>query len=82
MTSPSLPLAALHVVARHINVLKDSRDRERRGRQMMEEQLLEERQSRAKDMVNIERECRDPFVVPALLQAFLKMSEMTDTILE
>lgn len=49
---------------------------------MMEEQLLEERQSRAKDMVNIERECRDPFVVPALLQAFLKMSEMTDTILE
>lgn len=72
----------LHVVGRHINILRDSRDQERRGRQMIEEQLLEERYSRAKDMVNIERECRDPFVVPALLQAFLKMSEMTDTILE
>lgn len=72
----------LHVVGRHINILRDSRDQERRGRQMIEEQLLEERHSRAKDMVNIERECRDPFVVPALLQAFLKMSEMTDTILE
>ncbi|EIM83780.1 uncharacterized protein STEHIDRAFT_170270 [Stereum hirsutum FP-91666 SS1] len=31
---------------------------------------------------DVERECREPFVVPALLQAFLGVSRMTDRVME
>lgn len=70
------------MIERHLKNVKSSRDHERRERQRRDEQLIEERESRSRDMINIQRECQEPFVVPALLQAFLKVSTMTDAVLE
>jgi hypothetical protein len=48
-------------------------------------QLQEERRRRIeaeKVMMDVERECREPFVVPALLEAFVKLSRLTSDALE
>lgn len=75
-------LAAAHMIEQHLKNVKTSRNHERLERQRSDEKLLEERESRSRDMINIQRECQEPFVVPALLQAFLKVSTMTDAVLE
>ncbi|EIM79728.1 uncharacterized protein STEHIDRAFT_163544 [Stereum hirsutum FP-91666 SS1] len=73
---------AAHMIEQHLKNVKTSRNHERLERQRSDEKLLEERESRSRDMINIQRECQEPFVVPALLQAFLKVSTMTDAVLE
>jgi len=48
--------------------------------QMVERELREERMQRirAEDALkDIQRECREPFVVPALFEAFLLISNVT-----
>jgi hypothetical protein len=50
----------------------------------LEAELKAERARRARAeraeraLSDVERECRAPFVVPALFQAFLSISELTD----
>lgn len=53
--------------------------------QQLESELRSERAKRRKleDMVeDIRRECREPFVVPALLDAFVEISKLTNEALE
>jgi hypothetical protein len=48
--------------------------------QMLEEELKQEKRRRMDaeaTLKDIERECRDPFVVPALLDAFITISKIT-----
>jgi len=48
--------------------------------QIVEYELKEERERRAvaeETLKDIERECREPFVVPALLDAFITISKIT-----
>lgn len=61
--------------------MKASLHHERTERQQVELQLQAEKEARARDLNDIARECRDPFVVPALLDAFLKLSKMSNDIL-
>ncbi|KAK7030412.1 hypothetical protein VNI00_014156 [Paramarasmius palmivorus] len=52
---------------------------------MIEKQLDEERRRRKvaeEGLKDVERECREPFVVPALLEAFLTLSNMTTQVCE
>lgn len=47
---------------------------------MVEKELLDEKRRRAEvesALQDVERECREPFVVPALLQAFVSISKLT-----
>ncbi|KAG7089410.1 hypothetical protein E1B28_011098 [Marasmius oreades] len=53
--------------------------------QMIEEQIETERQRRraAEDSLsNIQRECREPFMVPALLDAFVMISKLSTQVME
>jgi hypothetical protein len=45
-----------------------------------EEALAEERARHAQILRDIEMECREPFVVPALLDAFIAVSQVVDCI--
>lgn len=48
----------------------------------MEELLRSERERRIKAehaLSDVEKECSEPFVVPALLQAFVSISKMTQS---
>jgi hypothetical protein len=48
--------------------------------QMVEQELKQERRRRVEAEVtlkDIERECREPFIVPALLDAFVTISKIT-----
>jgi hypothetical protein len=48
--------------------------------QMVEQDLKEERRRRMyaeATLKDVERECREPFVVPALLDAFITISKIT-----
>ena len=47
-------------------------------RKHAERKYREEKEARARDIENIERECKDPFIVPALVKAFLTVSDMTN----
>lgn len=78
----TLVIAALHVVGEHVNNLKASLEHEREERRCVEQQLQEEKMARVRDRLDVESECKDPFVVPALLDVFLKLSQMTDGIIE
>ncbi|KAJ7621357.1 hypothetical protein FB45DRAFT_139839 [Roridomyces roridus] len=53
--------------------------------QQIEEELQAERvrrQELERIVEDIRRECRTPFVVPAILEAFLEISELTNDVLE
>lgn len=52
---------------------------------MVEQELKEERKKRVlaeETLKDIERECREPFVVPALFEAFLMISNVTSQAME
>jgi hypothetical protein len=50
------------------------------ARKKAEEALAEERARHARILQDIEMECREPFVVPALLDAFVAVSQVVDCI--
>ena len=53
--------------------------------QMVEQQLKQERRRRIDaeaTLKDIERECREPFVVPALLDAFITISKITSQVMD
>ena len=45
-----------------------------------EEALAEERARHARILQDIQMECREPFVVPALLDAFLSVSHIVENV--
>ncbi|KAI0049319.1 hypothetical protein FA95DRAFT_1556969 [Auriscalpium vulgare] len=47
----------------------------------VERELEDERAQHAQVIRNIERECHEPFVVPALLQTFATISSLTDSVM-
>ena len=52
---------------------------------MVEQQLKQERRRRIDaeaTLKDIERECREPFVVPALLDAFITISKITSQVMD
>lgn len=55
-------------------------DSETGARKKAEEALAEERARHARILQDIEKECREPFVVPALLDAFVAVSQVVDNI--
>ncbi|KAI0049318.1 hypothetical protein FA95DRAFT_1677592 [Auriscalpium vulgare] len=56
-------------------------DAEVEARRRAESRLRDEQDRHARTVKEIERECKEPFVVPSLLDAFLDMSAMTDRVL-
>ncbi|EIM79734.1 uncharacterized protein STEHIDRAFT_126406 [Stereum hirsutum FP-91666 SS1] len=74
-------MSALNSLNQHLRNTKTLLHIEQAERKNAEQRLEEEKEARARDLSAIEKECKDPFVVPALLQAFLKMSKMTDAVL-
>lgn len=61
-------------------MLHSAVDSERAARKRAEEALAEERARHAQILHGIEMECREPFVVPALLDAFVAVSQVVDSI--
>jgi hypothetical protein len=53
-------------------------DSEAAARMKAEAALAEERASHARILQDIQMECREPFVVPALLDAFLSISHIVE----
>lgn len=63
-----------------ITALREELSREQQSRRVQEALLRAERlrRSEVESMMNdTTRECKQPFVVPALLEAFLKIQQMT-----
>ncbi|THH14772.1 hypothetical protein EW146_g5607 [Bondarzewia mesenterica] len=52
------------------------------SRRGAESQLKQEQTRHAQLMNDIERECKEPFVVPALLEAFVNLSQLTDMMVD
>jgi hypothetical protein len=53
--------------------------------QEVEQELAQEKRRRMDaeaTLKDIERECRDPFVVPALLDAFIAISKLTSQVMD
>ncbi|KAA1472742.1 hypothetical protein DENSPDRAFT_199903 [Dentipellis sp. KUC8613] len=65
-------LAALDALETHVNSMNAQLHIEEVARRAAERQLREERRV----LEDVRRECREPFVVPALLDAFVKLSRM------
>jgi len=66
----------------HVQMLRSAVDSEMAARKRAEEALAEERTRHARLLQEIQAECREPFVVPALLDAFVAVSEVVDGISE
>ena len=49
------------------------------ARKKAEEALAEEQARHARILQDIEMECREPFIVPALLDAFVAVSQVVDS---
>ncbi|TFY67668.1 hypothetical protein EVG20_g3864 [Dentipellis fragilis] len=65
-------LAALDALESHVNSMNARLHIEEAARHAAERQLREDRRV----LEDVRRECREPFVVPALLDAFVKLSRM------
>ncbi|KAI0067067.1 hypothetical protein BV25DRAFT_1912403 [Artomyces pyxidatus] len=74
-------LADLEEERRNGLELRELLEREAAGRRAIKDELSDARESHERAMRAIERECREPFVVPALLDAFLTISAMSDRVL-
>ena len=61
-------------------MMRDTASRETAARAEAEAALAEERARHARILQDIQRECREPFIVPALLDAFVVLSQTVDTI--
>jgi hypothetical protein len=55
-------------------------DSEAAARMKAEAALAEERARHARILQDIQMECREPFVVPALLDAFLSISHIAENV--
>ncbi|PPQ73142.1 hypothetical protein CVT24_009135 [Panaeolus cyanescens] len=67
------------------NMLSGEQARHEQIRKMMEEELLKERQRRVlaeETLEDVRRECRAPFIVPALMEAFIHVSRTTTVVLQ
>ena len=72
--------AYIPVLSKYLEVLHSAVDSETAARKKAEEALAEERARHARILQDIETECREPFVVPALLDAFVAVSQVVDSI--
>jgi len=70
-----IPLLSTHIQKLHSVAASEAAARVR-----AEAALAEERARHARILQDIQMECREPFVVPALLDAFLSMSHIVDSI--
>jgi hypothetical protein len=61
-------------------MLRSTVDSEAAARVKAETALAEERARHARILQDIQMECREPFVVPALLDAFVAISQIVDDV--
>lgn len=61
-------------------MLRSAVDSEATARMKAEAALAEERARHARILRDIQTECREPFVVPALLDAFVAVSQIVDSV--
>ncbi|KAI0300565.1 hypothetical protein B0F90DRAFT_1817610 [Multifurca ochricompacta] len=84
-------ISRISTLSKYIRTLVDTVDRERAARTKAEATLAEEREkaeatlaeeraNHARLLQEIRKECQEPFVVPALLDAFIALSETVDSI--
>jgi hypothetical protein len=77
----SLPGAAyVPELSMYLEMLRSVVDSETAARKRAEAALAEERARHARILQDIQTECREPFVVPALLDAFVAVSQVVDSI--
>jgi hypothetical protein len=67
-------------LSKYHETLHSALDTETAARKKAEEALAEERARHTRILQCIEMECREPFVVPALLEAFVAVSQVVDGI--
>lgn len=68
------------LLSKYLEVLRSTVESETAARKKAEEALAEERARHTRILQDIEAECREPFVVPALLDAFVAVSQVVDSI--
>ncbi|KAI0273041.1 hypothetical protein BGY98DRAFT_999644 [Russula aff. rugulosa BPL654] len=68
------------ILSKYLEMLHNAVDSETAARKNAEEALAEERARHARILQDIETECREPFIVPALLDAFVAVSQVVDSI--
>jgi hypothetical protein len=68
------------MLSSRIQMLRDAAESEQAARLKAEAALAEERARHARILQDIEKERREPFIVPALLDAFVELSRTVDTI--
>lgn len=64
----------------YIQELRTVAASEAAARAKAEDALVEERARHARILQDIQKECQEPFVVPALLDAFLSVSQIVETV--
>jgi hypothetical protein len=67
------------LLSKYLEVLHSAVDSETAARKRAEEALTEERARHSRILQDIEMECREPFIVPALLDAFVAVSQVVDS---
>jgi hypothetical protein len=67
-------------LSKYLEVLRSAVDSEATARMKAEAALAEERARHARILRDIQTECREPFVVPALLDAFVAVSQIVDSV--
>jgi hypothetical protein len=72
--------AYIPLLSKYLEMLHSAVDSETAARKNAEEALAEERARHTRILRDIEMECREPFVVPALLDAFVSVSQVVDSI--
>lgn len=72
--------AYIPMLESHIQALRVIAERETARRVEAEANLAEEEARHARILLDIKEECREPFVVPALLDAFVSLSETVDSV--
>lgn len=72
--------AYIPLLESYIQALRFFAERETARRVEAEASLAEKEAHHARILLEIEEECREPFVVPALLNAFVALSETVDNV--
>ncbi len=72
--------AYIPMLESYIQALRFIAERETAKRVEAEANLAEEEARHARILLDIKEECREPFVVPALLDAFVALSETVDNV--
>ncbi|KAI9451777.1 hypothetical protein F5148DRAFT_1289913 [Russula earlei] len=80
---PGEDLAAyIPALLNYIQTLRIAADSEAAARVKAELALAEERARHARILQDIQKECQEPFVVPALLEAFVAVSRVVDEVVD